>query len=148
MYALGNWLIVIVRVCCWSNGIIIDPNIRNSSMRILGKSHFGIITTAGILLLNIRIIRRTLRVISTVLGGMRPGTIFPSWMRCNYKTSRTYLDLLRNSPCPWIPACLLANAKKQYSYTKWFNVRTQKPQVTQCILTRNIVHWITLEKCL
>lgn len=107
---------VIVRVCCWSNGIIIDPNIRNSSMRILGKSHFGIITTAGILLLNIRIIRCTLRVIPTVLGGMRPGTIFPSWMRCNYKTSRTYLDFLRNSPCPWIPACLLASAKKQSTY--------------------------------
>jgi len=110
--------------------MIIDPHIRNSSMRILEKSHFRIITTAGILLLNIRIIRCTFRVIPTVLGGMRSGTIFPSWMRRNYKISRTYLDFPRNSPRPneFLRVYLLARRNRVHAIQN--DSRTQKLQVT------------------
>lgn len=71
----------------------------------------------------------------------------PSWMRCYYKTSGAYLELSEEFSVSANSYLRVVSAKKQSTcYTKRFNVRAQKPQVTQCILTRNIVHWITLEK--
>lgn len=117
-------------------------------MQILQRSHFEIITVAGILLLNIRI-HCTLEVIPTVLSGMRPGTIFRVECVAIIQNERSILGTSRGilRVCVFLFTCLLVRAKKQSTcYTKRFNVWAQKPQVTQCILTRNIVHWITLEK--
>lgn len=70
----------------------------------------------------------------------------------NYKTNGNILGLLVEFPRVYeyhqrSLASATGHRVHAPCYTKRFQrARAQKPRVTQCVLTRDIVHWITLEK--
>lgn len=139
-------MLIAVRVR-WINWIIIDSNIRKSSMRnILEKSHFGIITSWNIIIEYSNTLHTSSNPDGTWWNASRNHISVLNVLAITKRTEYTWTS--RGIPRVMNTTAFTCECDREFTLAVQndFHVRAQKPRVTQCILTRDIVHWITLEK--